>query len=102
MTCKANCAAYVTIKTPQLADVEAAGLLMLAMNGIDRYNTRFLDMSRICGIIIITIAMPILEMELDFLKKALRRFREQPLLAAANGNAGSMSKFRKRPKRRQR
>jgi len=41
-------------------------------------------------------------MELDFLKKALRRFREQPLLAAANGNARSMSKSGKRPKRRQR
>ena len=41
-------------------------------------------------------------MELDFLKKALRRFREQPRPAAANGNAGSMSKSRKRPKRRQR
>jgi transposase len=41
-------------------------------------------------------------MELDFLKKALRRFREQPLPAAANGKAGSMSKFGKRPKRRQR
>ena len=41
-------------------------------------------------------------MELDFLKKALRRFREQPRPAAANGKAGSMSKSRKRPKRRQR
>jgi transposase len=41
-------------------------------------------------------------MELDFLKKALRRFREQPLRAAANGNTGSMSKSGKRPKRRQR
>ena len=41
-------------------------------------------------------------MEIDFLKKALRRFKEKPLLAAANGNAGSMSKSRKRPKRRQR
>ena len=41
-------------------------------------------------------------MELDFLKKALRRFREQPLPAAVNGNAGSMSKSGKRPKRRRR
>jgi transposase len=41
-------------------------------------------------------------MELDCLKKALRRFREQPLPTAANGNAGSMSKSGKRPKRRQR
>jgi len=41
-------------------------------------------------------------MELDFLKKALRSFREQPLPAAANGNGGSMSKSGKRPKRRQR
>jgi transposase len=41
-------------------------------------------------------------MELDFLKKALRRFREQPLPAAVNGNAGSMSKSGKRPKRRPR
>jgi transposase len=41
-------------------------------------------------------------MELDFLKKALRRFREQPLPAAANGKVGSMSKSGKRPKRRRR
>src|SRR5260370_31520921 len=41
-------------------------------------------------------------MELDFLKKALRHFREQPLPTAANGNAGSMSKSGKQPKRRQR
>jgi transposase len=41
-------------------------------------------------------------MELDFLKKALRRFREQPLPAVGNGNAGSMSKSGKQPKRRQR
>ena len=41
-------------------------------------------------------------MELDFLKKALRRFKEQPLPTAANGNTGSMSKSGKRPKRRQR
>jgi transposase-like protein len=38
-------------------------------------------------------------MELDFLKKALRRFREQPLPAAANGNAGSTSKSGKRRQR---
>lgn len=41
-------------------------------------------------------------MELDFLKKALRRFREQPLPVAANGKVGSMSKSGKRPKRRRR
>jgi transposase len=41
-------------------------------------------------------------MELDFLKKALRRFREHPLPAVGNGNAGSMSKSGKQPKRRQR
>jgi len=41
-------------------------------------------------------------MELDFLKKALRHFKERPLLATANGNAGSMSKSGKRAKRRQR
>src|ERR1700675_4956922 len=41
-------------------------------------------------------------MELDFLKKALRRFKEQPLPGVGNGNAGSMSKSRKQPKRRQR
>lgn len=41
-------------------------------------------------------------MELDFLKKALRRIREQPLPAVGNGNAGSMSKSGKQPKRRQR
>jgi transposase len=38
-------------------------------------------------------------MELDFLRKALRRFREQPLLAAANGRGGSMSKSGKRRQR---
>jgi len=41
-------------------------------------------------------------MELDFLKKTLRRFREQPLPAVGNGNAGSMSKSGKQRKRRQR
>jgi|SRR5579864_674438 transposase len=39
-------------------------------------------------------------MEIDFLKKALRRFREQPLPIVVNGGAGSTSKSRKRPKRR--
>ena len=41
-------------------------------------------------------------MEIDFLKKALRRFREHPLPAVANGNAVSTSKSGKRPKRGQR
>jgi transposase len=41
-------------------------------------------------------------MEIEFLKKALRRFREHPLPVAANGNAVSISKFGKRPKRGQR
>lgn len=41
-------------------------------------------------------------MEIDFLKKALRRFREHPLPAVANGNAGSTSKSAKPRKRRQR
>ncbi len=39
-------------------------------------------------------------MEIDFLKKALRRFREQPLPMVVNGGVGSTSKSRKRPKRR--
>jgi transposase-like protein len=34
--------------------------------------------------------------ELDFLKKALRRFREQPLPLIANGGASSISKSGKR------
>jgi len=41
-------------------------------------------------------------MEIDFLKKALRRFREQPLAAGGNGGAGSTSKLVKQPKRGQR
>jgi transposase len=40
-------------------------------------------------------------MELDFLKKALRRFREHPLPVVANGGASSISKSRKRSKRGQ-
>jgi len=40
-------------------------------------------------------------MELDFFKKALRRFREQPLRVIANGDASSISKSRKRSKRGQ-
>jgi transposase len=38
-------------------------------------------------------------MEIDFLKKALRRFREQPLPVVVNGGAGSTNKSRKRSKR---
>ena len=38
-------------------------------------------------------------MELDFLKKALRRFRENRLPVDANGDSVSMSKSGKRPKR---
>jgi len=41
-------------------------------------------------------------MEIDFLKKALRRFREHPLPAVANGNTGSTSKSAKPRQRRQR
>ena len=41
-------------------------------------------------------------MEIDFLKKALRRFREHPLPAVGNGDAGSTSKSAKPQKRRQR
>jgi len=37
--------------------------------------------------------------ELDFLKKALRRFRNNPCQPSAMANAGSMSKIRKQPKR---
>jgi len=40
-------------------------------------------------------------MEIDFLKKILRRFKEHPLAIGANGGAASASKSRKRPKRRQ-
>ncbi len=40
-------------------------------------------------------------MELDFLKKALRRFRERPLPVIANGGASSISKSGKRSKRGQ-
>ncbi len=38
-------------------------------------------------------------MEIEFLKKALRRFREHPLPVVANGNAVSMNKSGKRSKR---
>jgi transposase len=41
-------------------------------------------------------------MEIEFLKKALRHFREHPLPVVVNGNAGSISKSSKRPKRGQR
>ena len=41
-------------------------------------------------------------MEIDFLKKALRRFRELPLPVVGNGVAGSTSKSGKPPKRRSR
>jgi transposase len=41
-------------------------------------------------------------MEIEFLKKALRRFREHPLPVVANGNAASISKAGQRPKRGQR
>src|SRR3981081_1837737 len=40
-------------------------------------------------------------MEIDFLKKVLRRFKERPLGAGAIGSAASTSKSRKRAKRRQ-
>ena len=43
-----------------------------------------------------------LTMENDFLKKALRRFRELPLPVVGNGGAGSTSKSGKPPKRRSR
>ncbi len=41
-------------------------------------------------------------MEIEFLKKALRRFREHPLAVAANGKAASISKSERRSKRGQR
>lgn len=41
-------------------------------------------------------------MEIDFLKKALRRFRDHPLPVVANGKASSISKSEKRSKRGQR
>src|SRR6266481_2958812 len=40
--------------------------------------------------------------EIDFLKKALRRFRDQPQGVVANGNAGSIRKSGQRSKRGQR
>jgi transposase len=40
-------------------------------------------------------------MEIDFLKKALRRFRDHPQRVVANGDASSMNKSGKRPKRGQ-
>src|ERR1700747_2939937 len=39
-------------------------------------------------------------MEIDFLKKVLRRFKEHPLGVVANGGTASTSKSRKQPKRR--
>src|ERR1700750_695899 len=39
-------------------------------------------------------------MEIDFLKKVLRRFKEHPLGVVAKGGAVSTSKSRKQPKRR--
>jgi transposase len=39
-------------------------------------------------------------MEIDFLKKALRRFREHPLPVGGNGKAASLSKSSKRSKKR--
>jgi transposase len=39
-------------------------------------------------------------MELDFLKKALRRFREHPLPVGGNGKAASLSKSSKPSKKR--
>lgn len=38
-------------------------------------------------------------MEIEFLKKALRRFREHPLAVVGNGKVGSMSKSKKRSQR---
>jgi len=40
-------------------------------------------------------------MEIDFLQKALRRFREHPLPVAVNGGVDSMSKSKRRAKRGQ-
>ncbi len=60
MTCKANCAAYVSINTPQMANRQTIRRLMLCTRGTDRCNTRFLDASHQCGIIMIAIGMPIL------------------------------------------
>jgi hypothetical protein len=39
-------------------------------------------------------------MEIDFLKKVLRRFKEHPLGVVAIGGTASTSKSRKQPKRR--
>jgi transposase len=40
-------------------------------------------------------------MEIDFLKKALQRFREHPLPVVVNGGTDSMSKSKRRAKRGQ-
>ena len=40
-------------------------------------------------------------MEIDFLKKTLRRFREHPRPVAVNGGSDSMSKSKRQPKRGQ-
>jgi hypothetical protein len=40
-------------------------------------------------------------MEIDFLKKVLRRSREHPRLGAVHGGTDSMSKSKRRPKRGQ-
>jgi hypothetical protein len=40
-------------------------------------------------------------MEIEFLKKVLRRFKEHPLGVVANGGTASTNTSRKRPKRRQ-
>jgi hypothetical protein len=60
MTCKANCAACVKANTPQLTGIETANVVILSKQRIDRYNTRFIDMSHKRGIISKTIGMPIL------------------------------------------
>jgi hypothetical protein len=39
-------------------------------------------------------------MEIDFLKKALRRFREHPLPVGGNGKAASLSKSSRPSKKR--
>ena len=41
-------------------------------------------------------------MEIDFLKKVLRRFREHPLAVAVNGGTASMRKSKRQAKRGQR
>jgi hypothetical protein len=55
MTCKGNCAAYVSINMPHARAIKSALLLLLRPMGADMFNTKSLDAIDICGIIVETI-----------------------------------------------